>query len=380
MKLKKTHHYLQEIFNTQQQKFQEFVKINFKKKVHELEPWEYREALSFFGYLKVESTSLNTLELEKICSAIIKNENYSWKNLNLSDEAEIQAHLRYLGYEIKCFKLNQFPTDSFSFNELLIKSDMKSNLTNKLNNFASNLDLNYFILTIFSISALVFLDVNIWHILLFTYLLAALVSPIAHNYLMHDCNLVFRNTFLKFLGLGLFYFYVSDPSDNSKKFHAAHHNFWRTEHDPVVAGIKQNPFLYMLGFSSSVKLETIFADDKRNSKKYFREFLLIVIMLSWTLIFDFSSWVSYHLIPMWILALFYNRFNDILFHGPHTWKDRKKEKDIPWLMPIMFGSAYHTTHHKYVNEMFFGPGKIKYLNLEYWFTLLFFNTSKSIIR
>ena len=75
---------------------------------------------------------------------------------------------------------------------------------------------------------------------------------------MHDCNLVFRNTFLKFLGLGLFYFYVSDPSNNSKKFHAAHHNFWRTEHDPVVSGIKQNPFLYMLGFSSSIKLETIF--------------------------------------------------------------------------------------------------------------------------
>ena len=105
MQLKKTHHYLQEISDIQQQKFQKFVKINFKKKVHDLEPWEYREALSFFTSRKVESNSLNIVELEKICSAIIKNENYSWKNLNLSDEAEIQAHLRYLGYEIKCFKL-----------------------------------------------------------------------------------------------------------------------------------------------------------------------------------------------------------------------------------------------------------------------------------
>lgn len=59
--------------------------------------------------------------VDEIVESIVNNTALDWKDKNLTilDEAFIQMKLRNIGYEIKCFNLNQFPTDSNKLKLLL---------------------------------------------------------------------------------------------------------------------------------------------------------------------------------------------------------------------------------------------------------------------
>lgn len=61
------------------------------------------------------------LLLEKIINSTINEIPLNWQELNLVSEAIIQARLRKLGFEIKCYGLNKFPTDSLTLGKLLEK-------------------------------------------------------------------------------------------------------------------------------------------------------------------------------------------------------------------------------------------------------------------
>ena len=57
-----------------------------------------------------------------IVNATINDIDMSWPRLTLVDEAMIQYYLRIKGYEIKCYNLNEFPTNTKLLKELLYES------------------------------------------------------------------------------------------------------------------------------------------------------------------------------------------------------------------------------------------------------------------
>ena len=57
--------------------------------------------------------------IHNIVNATIGNKDLDWAGLSIVDEAMIQHYLREQGYEIKCYGLNDFPTNSKQLRELI---------------------------------------------------------------------------------------------------------------------------------------------------------------------------------------------------------------------------------------------------------------------
>lgn len=57
--------------------------------------------------------------INNIVTSIINSTNYSWSNLTLVDEALIQYYLRNIGIEIRCYELNDFPTNTVDLKKYL---------------------------------------------------------------------------------------------------------------------------------------------------------------------------------------------------------------------------------------------------------------------
>lgn len=57
--------------------------------------------------------------LEKIVESTVNKISFKWNKLHIIAESIIQSRLRFMGYEIKCYNLNEFPTDSLVLNKLL---------------------------------------------------------------------------------------------------------------------------------------------------------------------------------------------------------------------------------------------------------------------
>jgi hypothetical protein len=57
--------------------------------------------------------------IKNIVKFTISNTLYTWKKLNLISEAIIQRQLRDAGYEIRCYNLNELPTNSIDLHQLL---------------------------------------------------------------------------------------------------------------------------------------------------------------------------------------------------------------------------------------------------------------------
>jgi hypothetical protein len=59
--------------------------------------------------------------LDQIVEHAVNNQEFNWQSLNIISEAIIQQRLRKNGYEIKCYELNTFPTNSKMLYSLLEK-------------------------------------------------------------------------------------------------------------------------------------------------------------------------------------------------------------------------------------------------------------------
>ena len=57
--------------------------------------------------------------IKNIVKSIITNTLYTWTKLNILSEAMVQKRLRDEGFEIKCYNLNTFPTNSIELYQLL---------------------------------------------------------------------------------------------------------------------------------------------------------------------------------------------------------------------------------------------------------------------
>ena len=59
--------------------------------------------------------------IDSIVSSILDNEDYNWPALNIIAESIIQKRLKDAGFELKCYNLNEFPTNSTALVKLLEK-------------------------------------------------------------------------------------------------------------------------------------------------------------------------------------------------------------------------------------------------------------------
>lgn len=374
-------------------------KENFKKFTvnltgktpEELDVWEYRECLSYFPFdTAVLESDLTIEQLSSIAKKIIKNQKFSWQSLSVSDEAILQRLIRDYGYELTCYNLNSFPTSTKEFQQIIVEPSLKE----KIKNYFYKARLLFIWIrpmwiTVLTILSIILVPIQWLPVFVVTYVLGATLATLGHNYVLHDTGLRFRNNVLQFIGEVLIYLYSPDVKPGGREFHNYHHRLWRTDQDPLVNEMKIAKFMYIFGLSTS-KIQHLLSHDIQNFDKpsmgikfitnklsEYRWYILTAVSLIFILLFDYASWASYYLIPLWSIAVFYSRGLDYLFHGPHTWKNPEKtERDYPLMMPVMFSSAFHITHHYYPNHIYFGSGLWRYLNLEYWLTQLFFNIPK----
>jgi len=64
--------------------------------------------------------------IENIITNTIDNKNFSWEPVNIIAESIVQQKLRSRGFEIKCYNLNIFPTNSKILHNLLKNNDART--------------------------------------------------------------------------------------------------------------------------------------------------------------------------------------------------------------------------------------------------------------
>ena len=70
-------------------------------------------------YLNLQQHFTKNIQIAKFIENTINNISFTIPNLTIFDEAYIQHKLRSLGYEIKCYNLNEFPNNSTELFKLL---------------------------------------------------------------------------------------------------------------------------------------------------------------------------------------------------------------------------------------------------------------------
>lgn len=200
-----------------------------------------------------------------------------------------------------------------------------------------------------------------------------LLTVIQHDYISHE-YIKPRNQWFDLLCLLLNC--TTDTTVKGKKdFHTEHHKTWRDpEKDPTQRRMKGVPiWRYLFGFYTPVALElpeikcNILTEsrwakylDKHYRKIYLFYLLVCLIILPWPWFITICIYVP------WIGAiLFY--LHDQIYHGSSI-----KSKDRPWLLPIYSSAAWHIKHHENYRVWYHGPGIWKWLNLSWYYQLLFF--------
>ena len=57
--------------------------------------------------------------IDQIVKKIISKEEFSWRTLSFAEEALLQCQLLHAGYEIQCDGLDEFPTDTHTFEKII---------------------------------------------------------------------------------------------------------------------------------------------------------------------------------------------------------------------------------------------------------------------
>ena len=92
--------------------------------------------------------------------------------------------------------------------------------------------------------------------------------------------------------------------------------------------------------------------------------------LFFIILFGLEYYFYFVLLQVWIWQRYMLLFQEIIPHYGH--KDRFEDHDYPWWFLVCTGNAYHVDHHRNVSVINFGPGWIKYINPQYYFTKLFY--------
>lgn len=372
--------------------------------------WELRDNIS--NNVTVELSDQEQELVDLIVLNTISNVDFHWHAADLSvlGEAKVQAQLRSQGYDLKCWNLNQFPNTSSELNHHIDRlsavgyaKSWVSNLKCKTLNFYYNIKIwvpkNIYLF--FGIFSLVSLITSIYlrpdlliPALIVAYFFCNFSAIVIHEWWTHDLvkpkNIVIE-TLLDYLGHILFV-----TSRLAWRFdHRWHHIHYKTEKD-LDYMFKDTPAWFYLFFSTP--LELVLGKKLKNDAtppefwpskiKCYHDNLAKLnpisryIELNWVKIsiishvilialLGFVYWSYFVLFQAWLFRCYIIGFNEIVTHWPLQ-TSRKEESNTPYLFPVCCGTAYHVTHHTEPTTIVLGPGKLKYLNVQYWFIKLLF--------
>jgi hypothetical protein len=94
---------------------QRFCNLNFKKTIAEMVPYHCR-MMSLQKFLNQDQLC------DDIVNSICDNTYFEWRDLPMASQCWVQWKLRQLGFEIRCYELDIFPTNSIQLQELIYKA------------------------------------------------------------------------------------------------------------------------------------------------------------------------------------------------------------------------------------------------------------------
>lgn len=372
--------------------------------------WEQRDLLSHSINLSITKTE--ELLIAAIVTNLINGTDYSWEHTSLSlvAEAKLQRTLRLRGYNLQCCDLNIFPQ---SIQQLILHIDRHSlqlqiiaNLKFAKDHIYSILLYAYFRISyfVFSIanstlgikSTVLMLILLLWshninyflYALAFGYVFSNCMTLVFHEYWVHR-QLRPKNRIIGFVFDYLCHLIVHDRISWIYS-HTYHHRHWKTPQDIEVNAMLADSWVYYFMFASPVhgnSAHTVAIEAGRASvmehlppesqflQKYVIE-ITIATHLIFLLIFGLSIYTYFLLFQIWIFHKYIVVFDELVTH--YNDKNRDEEVDNPYLFPICCGTAYHKSHHALFDSIILGPGKLKYLNIQYYFVKLFYNITAKV--
>jgi len=243
-------------------------------------------------------------------------------------------------------------------------------------------------------------DLLVWALLI-GYIAANFISVIHHLYWAHQ-YVIPKNKFIKIL-IDLIG-YISWPSIflHPKAFwtysHWYHHKHWGTNDDFVqidnnnITMFTQyvifRPFSLFFKIRNStngmkklkIYMETMSQADQHKVTPFIDQYyriITITIHISLMLLLGMKYYFYFVFFTCWMYSMHLALFGEYVPHVKRA--NDESEKDHPWAFLLAPEYSYHYSHHKY-GALILGPGKWRYLNLQYYFIKLFYNIqTKTII-
>ena len=195
-----------------------------------------------------------------------------------------------------------------------------------------------------------------------------------------------------YLGMPLFAFETQSRKIMWKVLHKIHHIHWKESLDYSQWDVDHNSTITYLffPFRTNHMRQDMFYDkiaDKVYNKVYLgmdtisrfldynRNKIVILIHILSLVCLGLEYYFYFVFVPTYSYDVYHRYFGEVLAHKGKQTKDA--DYDIPWLFFICTSIAYHKSHHQYP-ELNLGPKWVKYFNIQYYFTKLFFRINPAI--
>jgi fatty-acid desaturase len=372
--------------------------------------WEQRDILSHSINLPV--TRDEELLIDAIITNLINKTDFQWNSnlLSLTGEARLQQSLRHRGYDLYCANLNVLPESTKELSHYIanysVNLHIVSNLKFCLNHTHTMFGALYRTViswlfdylsstsgirsTILIAALLIWVNnVNyLFYALVVGYIVSNCMTLVFHEHWSHR-QLCPKNRIIGFIFDYICHILVHDRISWIYS-HTYHHKHWKTEQDIEVTAMLADSWIYYFMVASPVHgnpahypaIESGRAlamarlpKESQFLQKYVKE-ITILTHLIFLLTFGLSIYVYFLLFQIWIFHKYIVVFDELVTH--YNNKTREEEVDNPYLFPICCGTAYHKSHHAFPDSIILGPGKLKYLNIQYYFIKLFYNITAKV--
>lgn len=372
--------------------------------------WEQRDILSHSINLHV------TRNEELLIDAIITNLNnktdFQWDRelLSINGEAKLQQSLRNQGYDLYCANLNMLPGSTEELSHYIANHSSYLQIISNLKFFKNHTHtffgkiyhtvipwlFSYLSSTRGTNSTIIIIALLAWinntsylfYALVVGYIVSNCMTLVFHEYWSHN-QLRPKNRIIGFIFDYICHLFVHDRISWIYT-HTYHHRHWKSVQDIEVTDMLHMGWFHYFIFASPVhgnpghyaatevnraSMMSQLLPESQFLQTHVKE-ITIATHLIFLLTFGLSIYVYFLLFQIWIFHKYIVVFDELVTH--YNNKTRDEEHDNPYLFPICCGTAYHKSHHALLDSIILGPGKLKYLNIQYYFIKLFYNITAKV--
>jgi len=183
--------------------------------------------------------------------------------------------------------------------------------------------------------------------LIFYYLFMVIgVGLVLHRYYSHK-NFEFRNSFLKYLFLGISIIASRGSPIAWVHIHREHHAYSDTDKDPH----RPDKFRLFSFRSTAIKnfrprlVKDLLDKENRIVHEYYLLFILswCAILFLINPVFLYFAWI----LPVTLTQITQDMWNYAAHteHGYRNFNTKDNSRNVIWLWPLIFGEAWHNNHH-----------------------------------